>query len=55
MNKKKFQKVQKKFFSNNEEYFNFIARDDIKILKVEYTHNFKIRVTYVIINSERSG
>lgn len=48
--KKKYQKVLKKFFSNNEEYFNFITREDIKVLKVEYTHNFKIKVSYVIIN-----
>lgn len=50
MNKKKLQKVQKKFFNNNEEYFNFINRDDVRILKVEFSHNFKIKVSYVIIN-----
>lgn len=42
-------KLLKKFFNNNEEYFNFIKRDDIKIYQVEYTHNFKIKVTYAII------
>lgn len=54
MNKKKYDKLQKKFFTNNEEYFKFITREDIKIMKVEFTHNFKIKVYYVIINSERS-
>lgn len=49
MNKKKLGKVQYKYFTNNEEYFNFITRDDIKVLKVEYTHNFKMKVSYVII------
>lgn len=42
-------KIQNKFFNNNEEYFRFLKKVDIKILKVEYTHNFKIKVTYVII------
>ena len=54
MNKKKLNKVQHKFFTNNEEYFNFITKDDIKVMKVEFTHNFKIKVYYVIINMERS-
>ena len=49
MNKKKLNKVQTKFFTSNEDYFNFIMRDDIKVLKVEFTHNFKIKVSYVII------
>ena len=49
MNKKKKQKVQNKFFTNNNDYFNFITREDIKVLKVEFTHNFKIKVYYVII------
>lgn len=42
-------KTFKKYFNNNEEYFNFIKKEGIKILSVEYTHNFKIKVTYVII------
>ena len=42
-------KIKNKYFTNNDEYFYFMQRDDIKILKVEYTHNFKIKVTYVII------
>lgn len=45
---KKF-KIKNKFFNTNEEYFNFITRDDIKIYKVEITHNFKIKVVYAII------
>ena len=49
MNKKKKQKVQNKFFTNNNDYFNFITREDIKVLRVEFTHNFKIKVYYVII------
>ena len=42
-------KIKNKFFNNNEEYFRFLNRDDVKILSVENTHNFKIKVTYVII------
>ena len=42
-------KVKNKFFTNNEEYFYFLKREDVKVLSVEYTHNFKIKVTYVII------
>ena len=44
-------KIKNKYFTNNEEYFFFLERqkDNIKILKVENTHNFKIKVTYVII------
>lgn len=42
-------KLKFKYFTNNEEYFYFIKREDIKILSVEYTHNFKIKVCYVII------
>lgn len=42
-------KVKNKFFTNNEEYFYFLKREDVKVLNVEYTHNFKIKVTYVII------
>lgn len=42
-------KLKNKYFTNNDEYFYFMQRKDIKILKVENTHNFKIKVTYVII------
>lgn len=42
-------KIKNKYFTNNEEYFYFMQRDDIKILNVVFTHNFKIKVTYVII------
>ena len=42
-------KIKNKYFTNNEEYFYFMQRDDIKILNVIFTHNFKIKVTYVII------
>lgn len=42
-------KVKNKYFTNNEEYFYFLKREDVKVLSVEYTHNFKIKVTYVII------
>lgn len=45
----KKQKQLKKYFNTNEEYFNFIKKDNIKIINVEYTHNYKIKVTYVII------
>ena len=42
-------KIKNKYFTNNEEYFYFMQRDDIKILNVIFTHSFKIKVTYVII------
>ena len=42
-------KIKNKYFTNNEEYFYFLQRDDVKILNVIFTHNFKIKVTYVII------
>jgi hypothetical protein len=42
-------KIKNKYFTNNDEYFYFLQRDNIKILNVIYTHNFKIKVTYVII------
>lgn len=42
-------KVKNKYFTNNEEYFYFLKREDVKVLSVEYTHNFKIKVSYVII------
>lgn len=49
MGKRKEKKVNYKYFTNNEEYFYFIKKDNIKVISVEYTHNFKIKVTYVII------
>lgn len=45
----KRKETYKKFFNNNEEYFKFLNKEGIKILKVEYTENFKIKVTYAII------
>ena len=42
-------KIKTKYFTNNEEFFYFKKRDDISIISVEYTYNFKIKVTYVII------
>lgn len=45
----KKKKLLNKYFNTNEEYFNFIKKDNIKIIKVEFTHNYKIKVTYVII------
>ena len=49
MNNKKKKKILKKYFTNNDDYFKFINKDDVKIIKVEYSHNFKIIVHYVII------
>ena len=49
MGKRKEKKVNYKYFTNNDEYFYFIKKDNIKVLSVEYTNNFKIKVTYVII------
>lgn len=45
----KKKKLLYKYFNTNEEYFNFIKKDNINIIRVEYTHNYKIKVTYVII------
>lgn len=42
-------KVNNKFFNTTDEYYKFIKKDNIKILNVLYTHNLKIKVTYVII------
>lgn len=45
----KKQTKKTKYFNNNEEYFRFLEKVDIKIISVEDTRNFKIKVTYVII------
>lgn len=45
----KKKKVLYKYFNNNEEYFNFLKKENVKIINVEFTHNFKIKVSYVII------
>ena len=44
-------KVKNKYFINNDDYFYFLEKqkDKIKILNVVNTHNYKIKVTYVII------
>lgn len=42
-------KEKHKTFSNPENYYKFCKKPKIKIIKVENTHNYKIRVTYVII------
>lgn len=42
-------KIKNKYFTNNDDYFYFLQRDDIKVINVVFTHNFKIKVTYVII------
>lgn len=46
---KKKNKIYTKYFTNNAEYFYFMKKDNIKILNVTHTHNYKIKVTYVII------
>ena len=35
-----------RIFKNNDKYFEFVNRDDIKIYKVEFTDNKQIRVIY---------
>ena len=45
----KKQTKKTKYFNNNEEYFRFLEKVDIKIISVEYTRNFKIKEVYVII------
>ena len=42
-------KIKNKYFTNNEEYFYFLQRTDVKIINVYHTRNYKIKVTYVII------
>ena len=49
MKSKYRKKVKTKYFNNNDEYFYFLKRDDITILNVSYTYNYKIKVTYAII------
>ena len=50
----KYSRKKNKFFVNVEDYYKFCKRDDITILKVTTTHNYKIKVEYVIIKRERS-
>ena len=42
-------KIKNKYFNTTDEYYKFIKKNNIKILNVLYTHNYKIKVTYVII------
>lgn len=42
-------KIKTKYFTNNDELFYFQKREDIHIINIVFTHNFKIKVTYVII------
>lgn len=42
-------KIKTKYFTNNDELFYFQKRDDIRIINIVFTHNFKIKVSYVII------
>lgn len=44
-------KIKKKYFTNNDEYFYFLEKhkEEIKVIRIENTYNFKIKVTYVII------
>ena len=42
-------KIKNKFFNEIEDYYKFCKKDNIKILNVTNTHNYKIKVTYVII------
>ena len=42
-------KIRTKYFTNNDELFHFQKRDDIRIINIVFTHNFKIKVSYVII------
>ena len=44
-------KIKNKYFTNNDEYFYFLEKHkgEIKVIRIENTYNFKIKVTYVII------
>lgn len=45
----KYGKIKNKFFTNVEDYYKFCKKDNIKIINVTNTHNYKIKVEYVII------
>lgn len=48
--KNKYKNKEKtKYFNNNDEYFYFLKRDDVRIINVSFTYNCKIKVSYVII------
>lgn len=47
--KKKLKNKFKKYFTTNEEYFNFCKKENIKIESVSYTNNQKICVVYYLI------
>lgn len=42
-------KQRNKYFDDINQYYKFCKKDNIKILNVTNTHNYKIKVTYVII------
>ena len=46
--KKKLKNKLKKYFSTNEEYFNFIRKENIQVDSVTYTKNNKIVVVYYL-------
>lgn len=46
--KKKLKNKSKKYFNNNEEYFNFIKKENIHVESVTYSKNNKIVVIYYL-------
>ena len=47
--KKKLKNKLKKYFNTNEEYFNFINKNDIRIESVTYSKNNNIIVVYYLL------
>ena len=45
----KANKLRYKYFDDIDQYYKFCKKDNIRILNVVYTHNYKLKVTYVII------
>ena len=50
----KTQKLRYKYFDTIDQYYKFCNKEGIKVINVIYTHNYKFKVTYVIIKQERS-
>ena len=45
----KTNKLRYKYFDDIEQYYRFCKKENIRIINVNYTHNYKLKVTYVII------
>ena len=48
----KKEKVRYKYFDDIDQYYKFCKKDGVKVLNVNYTHNYKLKVSYVIIKAK---